>query len=71
MGKGIRLGVENKERVGCLAENSKIYLSAIPGYEASGAFFRLEIALLNAEVDAQRWGGRMKTIVFHNPSEYD
>jgi len=33
MGKGIRLGVENKQRVGGLAENFLFSLSTHPGYE--------------------------------------
>ena len=71
MGKRIQLGVENKQWAGGLAENFLISLSSTPGYEASGAFYRIETPHSTAEVDARRWGGRIKTIVLQNPSEYD
>ena len=71
MEKGIQLGAENIQEVGSLTENFLISSSSTSRHEASGAFYRIEISLFTAEVDAQRWGRRTKSLVFQNPLECD
>ena len=71
-------GDETEQRVGSLDKNFINFLMycifSTPAYEASGAFYKIEISLFIAEINSQRshlWGRGVIAIVLHIPLECD